>query len=176
MKRKPWKAMFWTGFIYLAAVCAFAVFLWPIYGLAALGILLLITAICFILKRSWWETVKPKRKKKDDPEKRKREQKETVMVLEDCESGETYPIQKSPFVIGRQQGCDMVVRAGSVSRTHCQILFSKETNHYYIEDLNSTYGTFVGVRQLPKKTRTLLKNGDMISVSDIRFIFKRENG
>lgn len=175
MKRKPWKAMFWTALIYLLAVCVFAVFLWPVYGLAALGILLLAMAICFILKRSWWEAVKPKRKKKEDPEKRNRKQKDVVMVLEDCETGETHPIRKSPFVIGRQEGSDLKVTDASVSRTHCQILFSKETNHYYIEDLNSTFGTFVGVRQLPKKTKTLLKNGDMIGVSDIKFIFKREN-
>lgn len=175
MKKVPVRALFWTILIYLVVVAVLASILWPGYGLAALGILLLGLAIAFVLKKDWWEKVKPVRRARKKESSGKRAQKETVMVLEDCESGQIHPIKKSPFVIGRSTDCDLVIPSRAVSRKHCQIRFKKETNHYYIEDLESTYGTFVGPRQLPKKSQTLLKINDMITVSDRKFIFKRES-
>jgi ABC-type multidrug transport system ATPase subunit/ABC-type multidrug transport system permease subunit len=48
---------------------------------------------------------------------------------------------KSSWVVGRTEGCDLVVPYPSVSSRHCRL--SKFADHYTVEDLGSTNGTYV---------------------------------
>ncbi len=173
MKNIPIRSLFWTILIYFLVIIGGVIFLWPAPGLIALAVLLILLAIVFIIKRDWWSLVWFHRKKKE-PEIRSRPAKETVMVLEDCESGEVHEVGKNGYDIGRKEDCDLVILDSSVSRHHCRITYRPETNHYYIEDLGSTYGTFVGVHRLPKNTKTLLKSGDMIAVNETKYIFRSQ--
>ncbi len=173
MNNIPIRSLFWTILIFLLVVLGFVTFLWPLKGLIILGILLILLAIVFIMKRDWWELVWFHRKKKEEAPA-VRATKETIMVLEDCETGEIHEIGKNGYNIGRKSDCDLVISDASVSRNHCRITYRPETNHYYIEDLGSTYGTFVGVHRLPKDTKTLLKSGDMVAVNSNKFIFRNE--
>jgi ABC-type multidrug transport system ATPase subunit/predicted component of type VI protein secretion system len=55
---------------------------------------------------------------------------------------------KSSWVIGRTEGCDLVVPFPSVSSRHCRL--SQFANGYTVEDLGSTNGTYVnGARIAP---------------------------
>ncbi len=52
------------------------------------------------------------------------------------------------IIIGRDDNCDIVVKAKGVSRKHCKIKYDNE--QIYLEDLNSTNGTFIGDEKIQK--------------------------
>ena len=66
-------------------------------------------------------------------------------------------ITKTPFRIGRQADCDLVLRDGRISRQHAQIV--EERGHLVLEDLGSRHGTFVNQRRV---TRQELQPNDSI--------------
>lgn len=70
-------------------------------------------------------------------------------------------IDKLPFVIGKKKDeADYVLEDRSVSRIHARIL--EEDGCIYLEDLNSTNGTFKnGLRMQPYEKRRLEKNDEL---------------
>jgi phosphoserine phosphatase RsbU/P len=66
-------------------------------------------------------------------------------------------IQKTPFVIGRQSDCDLVLRDNRVSRQHARIV--EDNGGWYIEDLGSRHGINVNGDSVK---RQLLKSSDRI--------------
>ncbi len=43
--------------------------------------------------------------------------------------------------IGRDSNCDYTIKGSRVSRLHCKLII--ENNNYYIQDNNSTNGTYI---------------------------------
>lgn len=76
-----------------------------------------------------------------------------------------------PFVIGkRKEESDYSINDNSVSRIHARIL--KEDEKIYIEDLNSTNGTYKnGLRMQPYEKRILEKE-DEIRLGKVSFIYR----
>ncbi|MDR1764905.1 MAG: FHA domain-containing protein, partial [Lachnospiraceae bacterium] len=72
-----------------------------------------------------------------------------------------------PFTIGRAGGNDLVIRHSAVSKEHCVIQWGtqgKETQGWYLTDLQTTNGTFVnGARVTGSR---LLEKGDKIQVAN----------
>ncbi len=68
-----------------------------------------------------------------------------------------FPIETFPFRIGRHSGNDLVLRDGRASRHHAQIFV--EDGQYHIEDLHSTYGTWINGE---RAERAALRDGDRI--------------
>ncbi len=70
-------------------------------------------------------------------------------------------IDKLPFVIGKKRGeVDYVLEDRSVSRIHARIL--EEEGRIYLEDLNSTNGTYKnGLRMQPYEKRRLEKDDEL---------------
>ena len=60
--------------------------------------------------------------------------------------GRLYPLDGERVVIGRVNGCDIVLPPLYVSKRHAAIV--RRRDGYYLEDLDSTAGTFVGNRKL----------------------------
>jgi hypothetical protein len=54
---------------------------------------------------------------------------------------------------------------GGISRKHCKI--AREGNQYFIEDLNSQNGTWIGGTRLPANRRAPLKNGNRIRLGKL---------
>jgi len=55
-------------------------------------------------------------------------------------------LEKDEVLIGRRDGCDMVIRNASVSAHHCQLQRSAD-GKWFLKDLGSKNGTWVnGVR------------------------------
>ncbi len=78
----------------------------------------------------------------------------------------TYPIRKDEYLIGRSPDCDMVLDETTVSGRHARIV--KRGEHYELEDLHSTNGTFVaGVKIDIKK----LRNDDRVRFDRFEFRF-----
>jgi hypothetical protein len=70
--------------------------------------------------------------------------------------GKQFSITSTPFLIGRQDGVNLVVRDTSISRQHARIDFDPSQNTHMIVDLNSSNGTHVnGVRIQPNQPQSL---------------------
>ena len=65
------------------------------------------------------------------------------------------------MLIGKKKGeTDCVLTDGSVSRLHARI--TKEEDEFYLEDLNSTNGTFKnGLRLQPYEKRKLMEEDEI---------------
>lgn len=74
---------------------------------------------------------------------------------------ENLRIDKFPYIIGKDpKKVDGVLKAPTVSRVHARILGDVEC--LYMEDYNSTNGTYVNGRLIPMNTPTVLHRGDHI--------------
>ena len=69
--------------------------------------------------------------------------------LTDRRTGQIVEINKNPTIIGRVPGNDIVIGIPLVSRLHAKITYDK--NQYYIEDSNSSNGTYVNSIRIKKK-------------------------
>jgi diguanylate cyclase (GGDEF)-like protein len=67
-------------------------------------------------------------------------------------------------IIGRDLDADIVADDESVSRKHCQLVYTPDG--WILEDLSSTNGTWVGGRQI---SRTQLRDGDLVKVGSTIF-------
>jgi len=72
------------------------------------------------------------------------------------EAGELKPVKDYRFVIGRGRNCDLVIQSGKVSREHAVIV--REGDDYYIEDLESSNGTWFNKQRLKQRRR--IEDGD----------------
>lgn len=81
-------------------------------------------------------------------------------------AGRTVMITPAGLLIGRKEG-NLVLQDDTISRMHAKIFFSNGI--YYIEDLNSTNGTFINERKIRQQQ---LNNNDVIRVGNISLIFK----
>ena len=75
------------------------------------------------------------------------------------------------FVIGKERNKVNYCISGnsSVSRTHAQ--FRVIDGIYHIEDLQSKNYTYLNGNQLPAYKPAQLKDGDVIKLSDVEFVF-----
>jgi pSer/pThr/pTyr-binding forkhead associated (FHA) protein len=67
-------------------------------------------------------------------------------------------------LIGRGKDCDIRIREAHMSRRHARLSLAE--NGLFIEDLQSSNGTYVNGRRIEK---ALLKNGDELSFDTVRF-------
>lgn len=94
-----------------------------------------------------------------------------VVTSQDKLIGE-YPITRERITIGRKPDNDVCINSLAISGYHTQII--TVLNSSFLEDLNSTNGTFVNSQSVKKHA---LENGDLIVVGDhqIRFIDDNDN-
>ncbi|MEM7344075.1 MAG: FHA domain-containing protein [Chloroflexota bacterium] len=80
-----------------------------------------------------------------------------------------YLLQNDTTIVGREPINDAMFPDPEVSRRHCRIVQQK--GEYFIEDLNSTNGTFVNGRRIFEITR--LSSGDIIDFGEtVRVVFE----
>lgn len=87
-----------------------------------------------------------------------------AFVLHALANGEEYPLQ-GEMLVGREVECAITLNSGHISRYHAKINVSP--NGVYIEDLQSTNGTFVNGTKV--KGRVRLNVGDEVAFDDITF-------
>ena len=88
----------------------------------------------------------------------------------DAEQFERIKIKEIPFFIGKlQKNVDYCLKKDVVSRYHAKI--TKEEDHFYITDLNSTNGTFVNGDPLITYQPKEICPGDEIAFADIKYRF-----
>lgn len=85
-------------------------------------------------------------------------------VLKDGVIANTYPIDsKAVFYLGRSPQCDIPIDSPSASRRHA-LIQHKDTGEMYIYDLDSTHGTFVNSKLIPKLKYVELHVGDQFKL------------
>ena len=65
-------------------------------------------------------------------------------------------------------------QASTISGEHCRITYRKHSRTYYIEDLHSLNGTYLGAKRLEPNTPEKLLDNAEISIGRIRFCFVRQ--
>jgi hypothetical protein len=75
-------------------------------------------------------------------------------------------INKVPFVIGREENCNLCIVENSVFKRHAQIQLTGE--RYSIQDMGSYEGTYVNGERI---NETVLKTGDMIRIGTRKMQF-----
>lgn len=99
-----------------------------------------------------------------------------VVTLEDKLVGE-FPITKEKMTIGRKPDNDICINNLAISSYHTQIITVLDSS--FLEDLNSTNGTYVNARLVKKHA---LEDGDLIDVGNYRIRYvgnevkQEENG
>ncbi len=74
--------------------------------------------------------------------------------------GDPIPLLKKTLLVGRREGCDIVLRFSNVSAHHCQLAING--GYWYVHDKNSRNGVKVnGLRVVDKR----LDPGDTLSIS-----------
>ena len=76
--------------------------------------------------------------------------------------GRRYPLGAGQVVLGREDGCEVRVPDGSVSRRHARI--EPSPDGHVVRDLDSTNGTFVNDR--PVLAPRILRDGDYLRVGN----------
>jgi pSer/pThr/pTyr-binding forkhead associated (FHA) protein len=94
------------------------------------------------------------------PAKRPRGAPTHVAVVEGANAGQTVPLDEAPILIGR--GTDAAIRLDDdyVSTRHARIASSGD--QWFVEDLGSTNGTYIGTHRLTQPTT--LQLGSVIRI------------
>lgn len=80
-------------------------------------------------------------------------------------NSESVRFNKSEVIIGRDPACNYPVANETVSNRHARLFFRQ--NQWWIEDLNSTNGTFLNDERLT--TMTVIVTGDEIRCGETNF-------
>jgi hypothetical protein len=80
----------------------------------------------------------------------------------------TWPLSKEALVIGRMDGCDVILPDAGVSRRHAEI--RREGDEWVMIDLGSTNGTEVNGKRV---NRHRLRAGDRMLLGDTTLEFRR---
>jgi pSer/pThr/pTyr-binding forkhead associated (FHA) protein len=89
----------------------------------------------------------------------------SLKVIEGKQAGTLIPLNRSKFLIGREEDCQLRPNSDLVSRHHC--VFSTDDFTVRIRDLGSTNGTFVNNHRITGQV--VLKQGDQIRIGKLAF-------
>lgn len=97
--------------------------------------------------------------------------RETVHRLLSEEGKLLATLEQPSYTIGKKRGeADLVLNDLSISRLHARIV--KETDGYYLEDMNSTNGTFKNGLQLQPYEKRKLEEGDEITLGKLTIVYR----
>lgn len=92
-----------------------------------------------------------------------------LILSENMRVLDEYPIDRDCVTIGRRSNNDIQIDDRAVSGYHCQIL--TVLNDPFLEDLQSTNGTYVNHRRI---TKHALRNGDIILLGTHQLLYENE--
>lgn len=90
-----------------------------------------------------------------------------MAVLRTLDKSHEYPILGESALLGRDKSCDVVVHAEGASRRHALIVRAGDA--FYVEDLNSSNGTFLNGRKILQRTR--LDPNDRLEIPGLAVTF-----
>ncbi len=90
-----------------------------------------------------------------------------LVVLQGQSIGQTVKLEKERTIVGRGSQVDLVLRDEIASRQHAEIMYLSldgECVEYYVNDLDSTNGTFLNGAKVT--SQQLLQDGDKIKIGN----------
>ncbi len=87
------------------------------------------------------------------------------LIKEGAHQGQAVELSRLPFTVGRARDCDYVLDYSAISRQHARL--TGDHHSVYLEDLDSTNGTFVNGRRLASGERYRLRAGDEVSFGKV---------
>jgi hypothetical protein len=91
----------------------------------------------------------------------------SIEILRGPEAGKALSIGSDPVTLGRGTACTFQIADPAISRVHCVIRPAQ--GRYYLQDQNSTSGTFVNGRQV---SAVVLNPGDLIRLGSTELVFQ----
>lgn len=98
-----------------------------------------------------------------------REHPEGLLLYEGFENFENIKLHSGTEKLGQGEGVDIVIPKNTISHFHAQIECREE--EYYLEDLNSTNGTYINDVALSYKEKRKLCCNDIIRFADVKYRF-----
>ena len=98
-----------------------------------------------------------------------REHPEGLLLYEGYEHFDNIRLGEKTVQVGQSEESDIKIAKDTISRIHARIEYREE--EYYLEDLNSTNGTFVNDEPLSYKQETRLKTNDIVRFADVKYRF-----
>lgn len=99
------------------------------------------------------------------------EKKDVKRRLYHSDGRKASDLEVANLLIGKYKGkVDIYIEDESVSRMHARIL--KDQGEYYLEDSNSTNGTYLNKQRLQPYERKKLEQGDEIRCGNVAFFFR----
>ncbi len=96
----------------------------------------------------------------------------TLEVLYGADEGRIFRINKLPFTIGSQQGCDLILNDSQVSQRHATI--SQGFNgSLELRTETPIFGTSVAGKKIAKGVAHQLHDGDGIQIGSTSFVFRK---
>jgi len=92
----------------------------------------------------------------------------TVYLFQGRDPQKEYELVQREVLVGRDQGCDIVIDDDSVSRQHARLVL--ENGSYVIEDLQSRNGTYVNGEKIDGKVP--LSDADDVAIGITAFTFR----
>lgn len=78
-----------------------------------------------------------------------------LVVIEGPDTGRTVPLQGAPVTFGRGDDCTLPLVDEYISTQHARLRFHE--GQWYVEDLGSTNGTYIGNDRLTRSTPVSVK-------------------
>jgi len=99
-----------------------------------------------------------------------------ILTMTNKTTGEkaVFEIDQNVVELGRDRSNFIVLNTRAISRRHAQIF--KDGEQFYLTDLKSGNGTFLNNSKITPGEKTLLRNGDTVTIEDFEFHFQPYSG
>jgi serine phosphatase RsbU (regulator of sigma subunit) len=97
-----------------------------------------------------------------------------LITLQGPDAGRKYTLDTSPTILGRQADCSLCLPAKAVSRQHAQVVHADGS--WFLEDLDSSNGTFLNGTRLSPRSRVRLTEQDTFQVGPYLFGLRQAPG
>ncbi|MEM9446757.1 MAG: FHA domain-containing protein [Verrucomicrobiota bacterium] len=83
--------------------------------------------------------------------------------------------KKTSILIGRSKKCDIFCSHPLISRIHCYITYSHKEKSFFVQDLDSSNGTYLNDKKLLSSSSSAKQN-DTVRVGNCSFTLQLQNG
>ena len=96
-----------------------------------------------------------------------------LLAQDDLNLEKEITINETPFIIGSYSSkCNYALSNKLISRMHIRITKEKSREAYFVEDLNSTNGTFINEDKIEPNQKVQMKDGDILKIAVMQYRFK----
>lgn len=92
-----------------------------------------------------------------------------VLLYEGIDAYPNFELEKENCILGKSPRVRLYLNRETISQFHAKFDYFNQT--YYVEDMNSTNGTFVNDEMLNYKEKKALTPGDILRFADVKYRF-----